>query len=562
MAYRRCLTLRVPGIPRAAGGLSALAALDDDALTDRLVEWLLMLRECDFAALAALASLPVGEVMASPFGLRAVALGVEVGATSAHREHRALVPWPFGVADPDHGVWERGVLHVGKYQSFQAEAPFAIFDPAHVAKWGPHELLHRAVGFFFRADMSRFELYLGARLNELLPVALWYGHDQLARLDEDGFERRRTPRRVEAADARWVHEGPDVLRRRVRRTLRWLRAGWRHVAEELAVIDREIATGRRIASPRELPDARLDAASDATAYVVGHWARLREAATAAVLDRVPHAESVTALRAAVEQVHERLCFGEIELDLDAIEARRRARMTWDWLLRAALVDPAATSALLESGLPFEEHEAWRGAVEESLGAGAALVLADGLEGVALEQLWEGVASVAPVAASRLEAEALVDFATEPPSRGPLGGRLEAHLRERGAWLAELVRLEVLVAAPAAETAVPHLCDDDGDHVVRNDAFVLFEAPIDVVAVHAGEVAEPPPRPGSWLVGRAGDEIVVLAIDASVRALWLALGDRALPTAEALSVLGPEGLEQLLALGVFGRVRPPSVLPSS
>ncbi len=556
LAYCGGLTLRIPGIAPVAGGLGALMVQDDDALVDRLVDWLLTLREVDVEALAALASLPVGEVMASPFGLRSVALGVEVGATAVHREHRALIPWPFGVTDPEHGVWDRGVLHVGKYQSFQAEAPFATFDPAHVAKWGPHELLHRAVGFFFRTDMSRFELYLGARLNELLPVALWYGHDQLARLDEDGFERRRTPRCVEPADARWYHESHDALRRRVRRTLRWLRAGWRHVTQELAVIDEEIATGRRISSPRELPDARLDAASDATAYVVGHWSRLGEEATGAVLERVPHARSVAALRASLGTIHERLFFGDLELDLDAIAVRRRARTTWDWLLRAALVDSSATLALLASEVPFDEDDTWRRALEESLGAAASLVLADGLEGVALEQLREGVASIAPVAASRLDADTLVDFATEAPCRGPLGDRLEVYLHGRHTWLADLVRLEILVADPAVGTAVPHLCDDDGDRIVRSDAFVLFESPVDVVAVHAGEVAEPAVGPRSWLVGRPAEEAVVLQIDATIRALWLALGEGALAVSEALATLGPQGLEQLLDLGVLGRLRLP------
>ena len=550
------MTLRIPGLAPIEGGLSALSALDDEALAGLLVAWLRELREVDLEALSALAALPIGEVAASPFGLRAVALGVEVGATSAHRERRALLPWSFGVTDPEHGLWDRGVLHVGKYQSFQAEAPQAVFDPAHVAKWGPHELLHRAVGFFFRADMSRFELYLGARLNELLPVALWYGHDQLARLDEDGFDRHRTPVQPRLTDARWLHEDDDALRRRVRRTLRWLRSGLRHVAEELAVIDRELATGRRLSSPRQLPDARLDAASDATAYVVGHWARLTDEATGAVLERVPHERSVRELRAAVEATHARLFFGDVELSADELEVRRRERTTWDWLLRAARVDPTATVALLSADRPLCEVDAWRVAIEEGLREGAGRVLADGCGGLALPQLAEGVGSVAPVVASILDEGALVDFAATPPRRGPLGERLEAFLRERGHWLADLVRLETILSAPPVSTGVPSLCEQGGDHVVRNDAFTLFEAPWDVVSVHAGEVAEPSAEGGAWLVGRAGDDVVVLEIDRAVRALWVALGERALPMEDALAVLGPEGLQQLVSLDVLGCRRLP------
>ncbi|MEM9068955.1 MAG: hypothetical protein AAGE52_10630, partial [Myxococcota bacterium] len=138
----------------------AYRELSEESLADRLCTWMLDLRRIDAEVLAAYAQLPVGEVIASPFALRAVALGVERGVTSVHRELRALLPWSFGVHDPDHGVWDRGALHVGKYQSFQAEAPFATFDPLHDAKWAPHEFLHRALGFFFRPTMSRFELYL------------------------------------------------------------------------------------------------------------------------------------------------------------------------------------------------------------------------------------------------------------------------------------------------------------------------------------------------------------------------------------------------------------------
>ena len=51
----------------------------------------------------------------------------------------------------------------------------------HRRKWRPHELLHGAVGFFWREDASRFETYVGARLNELLPVVHWYGLDEIFR---------------------------------------------------------------------------------------------------------------------------------------------------------------------------------------------------------------------------------------------------------------------------------------------------------------------------------------------------------------------------------------------
>ncbi|MEO0321422.1 MAG: hypothetical protein AAF447_00555, partial [Myxococcota bacterium] len=123
----------------------AFAALPRPERLDRLLAMTLALRAggaARWAPLAERAGLPLGEVLASPFSLRAVALAAAEGATTTHRELRSLAaegPWPDAVRDPAHGRWERGVLRVGKYEGFQQDAPFACFDPAHGAKWGPHE---------------------------------------------------------------------------------------------------------------------------------------------------------------------------------------------------------------------------------------------------------------------------------------------------------------------------------------------------------------------------------------------------------------------------------------
>jgi hypothetical protein len=143
------------------------------------------------------------------------------------------------VRDPDHGVWDRGALRSGKYQGFLADEPFAIYDPSHVSKWGPHELLHRAAAFFFRAGATRWEHYLGARLNELVPVVAWYGAEQAMRLDEGAFDRAAAGRAPSAGrdDARWLSEDESALMGRARRAAPIFREGLAHFERELAAID-------------------------------------------------------------------------------------------------------------------------------------------------------------------------------------------------------------------------------------------------------------------------------------------------------------------------------------
>ena len=544
----------------AASRRKQLSLRSDDELCDQLVDWMLSLRTVDAAKLAQLARLPFPEVIASPFGLRAVALGVELGVSAMHRETRSILPtrgWSYGVEDPRHGRWERGKLHVGKYQSFQADAPFAIFDPQHVAKWGPHEMLHRAVGFFFRDDMSRFELYLGARLNELLPVVTWYGHDQVARLDDDEFDRARAAekRAVSLGEVKWWTEAEPQLRARVRRTLGHLRSGIEHFESELGVINEELGTRRRISSPRFVPGAKLDAASDATAYVVGHWARMNVPAVRAVLSRVPHLSSIPALRERVETVHDRLLFGAI--DIGTTRSVRAIRQTWDWLLRCALMDSDRTMLMLEDAPPLDQVDEWTTRIDEAFGGDADIILADGGLGVDLTQLADGVLSVAPRTHNALPdgwEDSFVD-SSHFWDRSPLQQRLGRWVDERELkpWVRELLWFEELVAREPVDDAVPHLVDPEGDFVMRSERFTLFVANHDVVAVHIGALVEAPPSDSGWLVGQVDGQVAVLDVDRSVRRVWEELGHSAMRFDDVCTILGTEAVQSLIELGALGRV---------
>ena len=505
---------------------AALLASSDEALTEQLVALALRLREASalHGPIARAASLPLAEVLASPFALRAVALGVEAGASTRHLELAHRPDWPElldvapEVRDPAHDGWERGTLKSGKYQGFLADAPFAVYDPSHVSKWGPHELTHRAASFFWRADATRWEHYLGARLNELVPVVLWYGPEQAMRLDEGAFDRAAAGRAPAARieDARWLSEDETALPVRASRAVTQLREGLAHFERELAAIDEELAHGRRVRAPHPM----LDASSDATAYVVGHYDRLRSPALTSVLaGALPESlrfSDIGAYRDFVEALFDRLLFAPLSPDLARAEARRSGRALWDLLHRAAhlgegmeaelepLIDEARDAIEgSEEGRPVDVG-AWRERLSARLSEEeAALVLADGSgEGRALDRLADGIASVAPCTAELLEPEALADFAgsTALWDRAPLPLRLDRFLEGRA--LAELARFEHAIARATRDDQVERLCVPlealpdvlESGVLIRNEAFQRLSFEHDVVGVHAALSAGEPPPP--------------------------------------------------------------------
>lgn len=526
----------------------------------------LALRELDAAPLARAASLPLGEVVASPFALRGVALGVEAGASSVHLELRARPDWPQGlgvgteVRDPEHGVWDRGALRSGKYQGFLADEALAVYDPTHVSKWGCHELLHRAAGCFARRGASRWEHYLGARLNELVPVVAWYGPEQAMRLDEGPFDRAAAGRDPAArvADARWRSDDEASLRARAARGVPILREGLAHFERELAAIDEELTRGRRVRVAHPL----LDASSDATAYVVGHFERLRAPAVELVLTEVLPGAWVTpevgAYRDRVERLFDRLLFAPIELDLARAAARRSGRGLWDLLHRVAhlgeglelelepWVDEAARAiAAAEAGQPLAPAS-WRQRVEEALGEEEAeLVLADGSrEGPALSQLADGLASVVPCTAAWLGDEGLRALAGSEAlwERAPLSVRV-------GRWLAdadlrELAAFEHALAFAGRDDQIERLAvppeelpaELDEGRVSRNEGFTTHAFEHAVVETHAALAAGEAPRrpvrsPGRWLVGGFLEEVAVLPCPDAVAAVWAWLGEGPRPARE-------------------------------
>lgn len=576
-----------------------LTELPADELTAQVAHMATALRTIDSAnaeRLAAVAGLPVGEVLASPFALRAVALAVEQGAGAMHHDSRAMLQWhetmlaDESVVSEQHGTWEAGVLHAGKYEAFLQDEPLSTFNPNYMSKWGPHELLHRACRYFWRDGMTRWELYLGARLNELVPVVDWYGPDEVLRLDRVGFVRARDAASPRAGldRAQWLSQSPDALEQSARETCPFLIDGLEHFAAEWEAIDQEIAHGVRVPVAHEV----LNASSDATAYVVGHFVRLTSEPFTWVQNNLMRFigvfdSTIASYRDHIESCFDRLLFGDLRLDLSLCEARQTGRLVQDAFLRAALSGETHTRAIedlaskgvdqirdAQRGEPVD-LASWASEFDDRLpgedskriwylgGPPAAPHLVD------IEQLLDGLDSCVPaslmlIAALDLADALVLDFlrSTAFRSRGSLPDRLVEFLGGRGLPLAltEMVRFEAII------NRVQRLADDQVEHLTppvesipddwqtgqagRSGAFRMVDLEADVAPLHSDLMADvakvvlPAARPTTYLVGGYRGGVSVLPAPPPVVELWAALGEGSMPVESVLSTLdsASEGFE--------------------
>lgn len=579
---------------------SSLLRLGDLELGERIAAMAGELGDGTTAAerrrLSALAGLPVGDVIASPFGLRMVAMAVGLGATTVHQELRAGLA-PSGTrsrstADPRHGHWEHGALHAGKYQQFGLEDPLAVFHPDHTSKWGPHELMHRAVGFFHRADASRFERYLGARLNELLPVVTWYGPEQAFRLDEGVFDRELAGlvKEAEPRRARWLGE-PHRTKAEFVQAGRLLREGLLHLERELRAVDEEITTGGLVRVPHPL----LDASSDAMAYVTANASFLESEEADEVMLRfarpgIERFATIPSFRVHVEQVFDHLLFGEIVLDESDAACAIDARFAWDLAQRSvrasgrkktrltSWLDDATTFAVQARAGYEVDAAALRASLRDVLGPAARPVLANGDErwddGLAYELLGAGLVETCPTVVRDLEVTSLATSLARSPSmrrRLSLPDRVHAFFVQGGeAALADAARFDAALARsrksdPASDELStpaalwPRRLDD---LVFRaSSAFELVTLEHDVLDV------ESPPLPLSLLVGRHRGSLAVVPVPTAFGATWKTLakakmaGGRLMTTtAEQLGVSTARSralLEVLAKAGAIG-ARPAAV----
>ena len=521
-----------------------------------------------------------GELVASPFGLRAAALGIAAGARIRHVERAPLWRWrqalrsdalapghpegPGGeLCDPDHGEWRDGSLQLGRYQGFLLDGPHASLHPNHSARWTPHELLHRAVGFAHRKAAGRLWIAIGARLGELLPVVHWYGPDQVARLDGLPFERLADAAAPAAplAAAAWWHAEAGALPGLLDGSLHRLGLGAAALEAELVACAFAHTRGAwpEGAEALRMLDPGLDARSDAQAYAAGHARRLRDPAVDDALTRHTalgreRFDELGAFAEAIEIAFDALIFGSIVLHPAAIAVAAARRDAWEAALYAAVC--GATLPTSQTGLDPASRDAAHP-----------------------HELARGAEAVAPALSHWLMATGLLDSTLRLAGdgrRGPLLLRLEQALcdqaagadgaaAERLAAALGLARWQIALAGAtrrddACECLGEDVADDawllaeeaddekapgdDGgsDRLWASAAFRRHDADFDVAAWHTaleqGDDLEaglwPPPgwrQRHSFLVGAVGGAVVAIAVPPVIGDAW-----------EALACAEAEGLE--------------------
>ncbi|MCK6504530.1 hypothetical protein L6R53_14190 [Myxococcota bacterium] len=435
---------------------------------------------------------PTVDLLATPAAARAGLLAARVGRAFTHHELRVRLPMPEGL-EPEVAVWaggtvpawRDGVLEEPKYFSFFQDDPHSPFNPNHRAKWRSHELLHGVAGWCWHPGLTRFELYLGGRLAELVPIIHWYGLDELLRprcaRHADQPPTRELCRDCEAAGQRPFWEVDRAALRE--EALRTAAGAAEHLATEWAACLHELERGERVRTPRP----GLDASSDAEGYLLGHWNRLTAWSFGAWVERfcvagVDHEPDPAALAARVARTCHDLCSGAIEVDLSTLRRLRARKALQDLGYRALLLlehageGPGEDALLPEIDALAEVAERLRhgGGPEEAtramgrllaasdaaaahlpgelLGALGALgtrwLSAEAQVDAGLDQVLEGLADALPDswAAMREPEDTAWRFVASPAfdRAGSLGRRFAAWWEEEGGADADLVALEALV----------------------------------------------------------------------------------------------------------------------
>ena len=547
-----------------------LSTLDDPDLARWLLQRVAAARALIpmVSDIAELAGAPALEVAASPFGMFAVTDACNDGVTHTHLEWRLPVAWPDDWSTPDsvaygdHDVWEAGILHIGKYQSFLIDEPLTVYNPNHMAKWTSHEMLHRVCRFFWREDASRWEHYLGARLNELVPVALWYGLDEVLRGDDGGFDRAAAAARPWAADdaMQWTTLSDEALLARCHRAVRHVRWSLTHFEREWHAVQTELQTGARVPAPAD----GLDASSDALAYVVAHGPRLqsttwRRLINGLLTDGVHYHSTVHAYALHIEGCFDRLLFGVPSLDMAQATARRRARLLWDVAQRAGqggwdrfrpvmprLREVRPLFDALWSGSPAPSsvaHDAQFSVAFHGLLGAAGLPFDYTVRGDttvsspdASDRLVDGLTSLAPRTLERLQRndhwqklETSLLAGAGQDGRRPLGWRLVSRIHDP--VLRSLFELESLIAAcTVADDDIEHLCaspdqlielDWDELALIANRTVRFLPVTLDVeVLLREPELESPPPHATRLLaVAHFQGAASVVSLTPPIHELW-------------------------------------------
>lgn len=461
------------------------------------------------ALLSRLGAPPV-DMLTTLLSARATLLGAERGRAFFHHELRARVPVPEGL-EPEVAVWDGttvpswqdGVYVEPKYFSFRQDAPFAAYNAVHRRKWRAHEMLHGANGFFWRPDMTRFEFYVGARLNELLPVVHWWALDEMYRprcslhAGSSALGTRWCAMcEKEAGRAFWEQEPTPQTHARATELATEARE---HYSSELEACVREIETGHPVETFRR----RLNASSDAIGYLRGHWNRTTAWSFGAwiegfLIPGVDYYEDLSDYLQHIRAVATSLVSGSLRLEPKRFEALRLRRIAQDAAYRTLLAlewleeGSAASRAVEVTVMPVLEHLARvsgdlvhsyeaRWGTEEALDQLLEVLghvrtalpaeVADSLLAFGLS-FWppgrdpdweaanvrEGLTQAMPQTLERVDDAAVGSFVESDDVEGPgrISSRFADHLRALGSPQADLARFEAWAQEDPRR-------DDDAEH---------------------------------------------------------------------------------------------------
>lgn len=292
---------------------------------------------------------PIFEAMGAPkldmsvtaLSARAALLAAEEGRAFYHHELRERVAMPEDQT-PEIAVWEagtvpvwkKGVLEEPKYFSFFLDTPFPAFNPNHRRKWRPHELLHGSMKFFWHPQMTRFEMYVGSRINELLPVVHWYGFDEIFRPrcpEHRGAQLyQEFCADCEAAATPYWKTTSEWRGAQRQEALKWAERGLAHFEREWNACQAEIQTG----DLHPIKGQKLDSSSDAIGYMRSHWNRMTAWSFGAwaetfLTDDLDYYSSLGRYMTHLKQTTRRLLGGEVGVEMERYKALRARRAIQD-----------------------------------------------------------------------------------------------------------------------------------------------------------------------------------------------------------------------------------------
>ncbi|GAM26390.1 hypothetical protein SAMD00019534_095650 [Acytostelium subglobosum LB1] len=236
--------------------------------------------------------------------------------------------------------WMLGELEMPKYSAFHQEDQMATYNPSHTSKWTPHELIHRWCKFYWSDGQTKWEMYLGAKLNELIPVVHWHALDEVLRV--------KSPQQ-------WMQMDSTQQLQAAEQAAAMIKGAITYFESELELLDQEIFKGlnsltkhginneyHHEATTKDdavLPWDQLNSVTDTMLYVKSHYGRMQCEPFMAVLtsleEDTDYIASIGEYRKFIEQRLDQLLFHPVAVSDKSAVANLEHRTKVDLLLREA-----------------------------------------------------------------------------------------------------------------------------------------------------------------------------------------------------------------------------------